>query len=394
MLFQRDIVRKLIKVLYSDEFLVVTGARQSGKTSILILLKNYLEQKGETASYLNLENSLYLNSIDQHPYNIFEFIPAVSKRQFVFIDEIQYLKNPTNFLKLLFDEKRANLKIIASGSSSFYIDKTFKDSLSGRKFLFELYPLNFNEFLVFNKQDELLEQKEKKLSRYYADKLLEFWESYILYGGYPKVVLADNAQLKKIIIEDIGSSYIKKDISDAGIRNTDKYFHLIKILAGQAGRLVNSQELSATLQTPHKTIEEYFYVMKKSYQVSFIKPFYKNIRKELTKMPKVYFNDLGLRNFFLNDYSPISKRNDKGAYLENIVFKELLSKTGNIDLIKFWRTQDKKEVDFITGDNAYEVKYEAVRKPREYEFFKRQYPEIRLKFITQKDILKYFYSWK
>ena len=194
----------------------------------------------------------------------------------------------------------------------------------GRKFLFEVYPLNFDEFLIFNGNQDLLKKKNKKLTIFYKDKLLELWEKYLIYGGYPKVVLEENDESKKIMLEEIGISYTKKDIIEAGIKNVDKYFSLLKILAAQTGRLVNSQELANTLGLAHKTIEEYLYVMRKSYQVAFINPFHKNLRKELTKMPKVYYYDLGLRNFFLNNYDKINNRFDRGFYLENIAFKEFL----------------------------------------------------------------------
>lgn len=391
MLYNRNIISKIKKVLSRDEFIVLTGARQAGKTSILIMLKNYLEKKGNQCHYFNLENTEYLKLFNKHPFNIFELIPKSKAKQIIFIDEIQYLNNPTNFLKLLYDEKRNKIKIIASGSSSFYLDKKFKDSLVGRKFLFEVYPLSFDEFLIFNEENELLKKagKNKKLSIYDQKKLNEYWKKYLIFGGYPKVALAKDESVKKIMLEEIGSSYIKKDVVDAGIKNTDKYFSLLKILARQTGELVNSQELSKTLQMANKTIEEYLYVIKKSYQAAFIKPFYSNIRKELTKMPKIYFYDFGLRNFFLNDYHPIEKRTDKGAYLENIVFKKFLNQTESLDKIKFWRTQDKNEVDFIIENKAFEVKFnQASFRASKYKKFKQKYPDIKLQLITYKS-LKY-----
>ena len=395
MLFERDILIEIKKVILRDEFIVLTGARQTGKTSLLILLKEFLEKRGLRCHYFNLENPDYLNLLNKHPFNIFQLIPEAKTRQCVFVDEIQYLTQPSNFLKLLYDEKKNNLKIIASGSSAFYIDKKFKDSLAGRKFLFEIYPLNFDEYLIFNQQDELLTQKKKRLSAYYQKLLLKLWEGYLNYGGYPKVVLAKEGELKMIILEELGSSFIKKDALEAGIKNTDKYFSLLKILAAGVGQLLNSQELANTLGVSHKTIEEYLYVMKKSYQVAFIRPFYRNLRKELTKMPKAYFYDLGLRNFFLNNYSWIDKRQDKGQYLENTAFREFLRKTKSIEKIKFWRTQDKKEIDFIVEDQAYEIKFEEVRiRRKRYEQFKRIYPGIRLNFLTYQQILEKFYGWR
>jgi len=313
----------------------------------------------------------------------------------VFVDEVQYLNDPSNFLKLLYDERRDKIKIIASGSSSFYIDKKFRDSLVGRKFLFEIFPLNFSEFLFFRSQAELLKQKGKKLSLYLEKKLEEFWREYLLFGAYPKVVLAENDEMKKLALEEIGTSYVKKDIRDAGIRNNEKYFAILKALAAQTGQLVNSQELARTFSLSHKTVEEYLYVMKKSYQLAFLQPFYGNIRKELVKMPKGYFYDLGLRNFFLDNFDRLEKRADKGAYAENIVFREILNSGKNSGQIKFWRTQDKKEVDFIVGKEAFEVKASAKKADqKKYEQFKKQYPLINFQIISEEQILETFYGWE
>jgi len=395
MLYSRDILSDIKKVISAKEFIILTGARQVGKTSLLVLLKKYIEKKKETSYYFNLENRTTLNLLNEHPFNLFELLPQSKRRLYVFIDEIQYLNDPTNFLKLLYDEKRDKVKIIATGSSSFYIDKKFKDSLVGRKFLFEIYPLNFDEFLVFNNETDLLGQKKQKLTLYYKRKLFKLWNNYLTYGGYPKVALAEDDDMKEIMLEEIGSSYIKKDIRDAGIKNTDKYFSLLKILADQTGELVNSQELSNTLNVAHNTIEDYLYVINKSYQVAFIKPFYKNLRKELTKMPKVYFYDSGLRNFFLNNYISIDKRVDKGPYLENIIFKELLKKNRDIDKIKFWRTQDKKEIDFIVNKEALEIKFDTKGEKKEkYKQFIEQYPDIKFSFLGFNNILNKFYDWK
>ena len=394
MLYKRDILAKMEKVILRDEYIVLSGARQTGKTSILLMLKSALEEKGEQCAYFNLENPDHLALLNAHPFNIFELIPQNKKRQYVFIDEIQYLNDPTNFLKLLYDEKRKDLKIIASGSSSFYIDKKFKDSLVGRKFLFEVFPLNFNEFLAFTNNEELPEKRGGKISGYYAKKIIDLWDVYAAYGGYPKVVLAGELELKKIMLEDIAVSYVKKDIADAGIRNIEKYFALLKILAEQTGQLVNAQELANTLNLAGKTAEEYLYVMKKSYHIALIKPFFKNMRKELTKMPKVYFYDSGLRNFLLGNFEKIGIRPDKGACLENIVFREFLVKTSSVDKIKFWRTQDKKEVDFIIDrKEAFEIKTNFKKKDaKKYDDFKKQYPEMKLAFLGEKEILKKFYN--
>ncbi len=395
MLYQRDVLSKIKKVIDREEFIILMGARQVGKTSLLILLKEFLDKNKKDSYYFNLENREYLKLLNKHPYNIFELLPKSKTKQFVFIDEIQYLDDPTNFLKLLYDEKRNDIKIIASGSSSFYIDNKFKDSLAGRKFLFEIYPLNFYEYIRFNNQEELLKLKNKKLTIWERKKILSLWDNYLLYGAYPKIALTAEEDIKKILLEEIGTAYIKKDIEDAGIKNIDKYFAILKILASQSGRLLNTKELANILGIAHKTVEGYLYVMKKSYQISLIKPFYKNMRKELTKMPKVYLNDLGLRNFFLNNYGTIDKREDKGEYLENIVFREFLLQSDSVEKIKFWRTQDKQEIDFIFNNSAFEVKFNKEKfNYQKYNKFTNFYPEIKLTCLSYADILRYFYKYK
>ncbi|OGI29577.1 MAG: hypothetical protein A2288_03300 [Candidatus Moranbacteria bacterium RIFOXYA12_FULL_44_15] len=393
MLYKRDILEKIKKVIFRDEFIILSGARQTGKTSVLLMLKDFLEEKGADCYYFNLENPQYLALFNEHPFGVLELIKEKKVKQYIFIDEIQYLDDPSRFLKLLYDEKREKIKVICSGSSSFYIDKKFRDSLAGRKFLFELFPLGFEEFLVFKKEEELLQKKKKKLTVYYQEKLANLWQEYVTYGGYPKVVLAQNEEMRRMELEEIGLSYIKKDIVDAGIRNQEKYFALLRMLAEQTGQLVNTQELAGALGVAHKTVEEYLYVIKKSYQAAFIRPFAKNFRKELVKMPKVYFYDMGLRNFFLGNFDPIHLRLDKGAMAENVFFRELLKEKKEVDKIKFWRTQDGQEVDFVSQKEAWEIKYNDKKKrASRYGRFGELYPEIKLAVVSFDDILEKFYK--
>jgi len=392
MLYKRLILNKIEKVLNREEFIILTGARQTGKTSILLMLKDGLTQSGKSCFYFNLENQETLNLLNESPTNIFELLPASKDKAYVFVDEIQYLNNPTNFLKLLYDDYRDWVKIISSGSSSFYIDHNFKDSLVGRKFLFEIFPLNFEEFVIFKGAQDDFANWQKKASKYYDEVIGKLWQEYILFGAYPKVVLADSEELKRIILEEIGGDYVKKDVYEAGIKNTEKYFALMKILAKQSGQLVNMQELSDVLQISRLTIDEYLYVMQKSYQIALVRPFYKNIRKELIKMPKVYFYDLGLRNFFLNDYSTPEKRSDKGEYLESVAFREFLSREGKVDKIKFWRTADGGEVDFVMGDKAYEIKFDRKNaQEKKYAKFTKSYPEIKFDYVFFDNALDVFY---
>nr|HPG36610.1 DUF4143 domain-containing protein [bacterium] len=202
-------------------------------------------------------------------------------------------------------------------------------------------------------------------------------------GGYPAVVLADISE-KKEILREIAYSYIKKDIGEAGFANDELYYRMLKIFSSQSGNLLNVSEVSQTLKTTRNLIEHALYVMQKSFHITLISPFYSNVRKELTKMPKIYMNDTGLMNFFLNSFQPMDIRQDKGAVFETAVLRALQI-NHYADEIKYWRTADGKEVDFVIPESktAFEVKYStASYKEKKYEAFMKEYPDISLKVIS------------
>ena len=378
------------KYLFREEILLFIGPRQVGKTVLLHQLENSLKLREYPCYFLNLEDPDYLSLLNKSPKNIFQIFPLnLQKNNFLFIDEVQYLENPSNFLKYFFDEYKGRIKIIASGSSAFYLDKKFKDSLSGRKKIFTLYTLSFREFLTFKNEAALASSDFNKLTLSEKEKINPLYLEYITFGGYPKVVLSPlNEKIE--ILRDLAYSYIKKDIFDAHIRREEYFYKLLKILGSQIGNLVNSFELSKTLNISKTSVDNYLYIMQKSFHICLIRPFFKNVRKELTKMPKVFFIDLGLRNFFKNDFRPLLERDDKGQLLENAVFRQLLDKR-DISDIKFWRTIDDKEVDFVLEDNnlAYEVKSQTERiKYQKYQLFKEKYPDINLKFISLEEAWK------
>lgn len=384
-MFSRDIESKILENLESDKIILVLWARQVGKTTVLKKISKEIEWKWGEIFFFNLERGEFLESFNQDPSNLFDFIGKTESKKYVFIDEIQYLKNPTNFLKYLYDEYKWQIKLIVSGSSSFYIDKNFKDSLAGRKVLLEMYTLNFYEFLHFRGHNNFVQILQKWIANMplvHKKDILSLYHEFMVYGGYPDVVLALTLQKKKECLEELALSYIKKDIFEAKIEYQEKYFFLLKILANQIGNLLNLHEIANTINLSVSTVENYIYIMRKSYHIATIKPFFSNARKELTKMPKVYFYDTGLRNYFINNFESFDERLDKWALLENLIFKNL-TKTHKTDDIRFWRTQNKNEVDFIVNDkNAIEVKANMQSfDPRKYALFVQSYPNIPLKCI-------------
>jgi len=383
MSIEREATIQAKKYLGTDDVLLFIGARQAGKTTILRQLQSFLKEKNNLVYFLNLEDPDYLELLNKSPKNLFKvFTLDLNKKNFVLIDEIQYLNNPSNFLKYFYDEYGGKIKLLVSGSSAFYIDKKFKDSLVGRKKIFNVRTLSFREFLRFKNEIELAQKNFREINLSEKEKIIIYYREYLIYGGYPRVVLAATDE-KEEILRDIAYSYIKKDIYEANIRQDEVFYKLFKILAEQIGNLINASELASTLGVSKTSIDNYLYVMRKSFHINLVKPFFKNTRKELTKMPKVYFSDLGLRNFFVSDFGSLETRKDKSALLENAVFKQLIEKYPE-DKIKFWRTIAKNEVDFVIDKKeALEIKINPLLfKESNYKIFFKNYPDINFSLIS------------
>lgn len=392
-----QILESLKKHLSDKRHSILIGARQVGKTTVVKQLAAFLKSENKKVYYLTFEDPAILANINEHPENIFNYTDHpndLSSRQriYIIIDEVQYAKDPSNFLKLLYDKYENKVKIIATGSSAFYINRDFKDSLAGRKKIFELYTLSFKEFLQFKNSDELLDEyiKMQKRSTYTSLKekqLRLYFNEYLNYGGYPAVVLEKNIGYKKELLAELVNSYMKKDIQEAAIREELKFFNLVKILSHQTGNLVNQHELSNSLKTAVGTIDNYLYLLSKCFHIHLLPPKSGNIRKELTKMPKIYFNDLGMRNYLCNTFNKIELRHDKGALIENYAYIRLRDMYG-LDSLRFWRTADGNEVDFVIEENlnkglAYEIKYSETQfKSSKYKKFKEAYTDYKLKLLV------------
>ncbi len=404
----RFLYKYLKKHLQHKNYTIITGARQVGKTSLLKQLYFHLLSENEEAVLLNLENKELLKSLNNDVKTVFNHVQIVpkkilegetKKRIYLLIDEIQYLDDPSNFLKFLYDEYEYNVKVVATGSSAFYIDTKFNDSLAGRKRIFQLYPLSFNEFLVFKRQEKITSEITYQVSEPsyvsdYATNTYTLLLEYLTYGGYPAVVLEKDKEEKKWLLNELKNSYLRRDIIESGVDKENKFLMLVQILSDQIGNLVNSKELGNTLGLDHKTVKRYLYILEKCFHIDLIKPFYRNLRKELTKMPKVYFNDIGLRNAILGKFDNPMNRIDKGALLENFVYNQLRIKhnqSQNLG-IKYWRTADGNEVDFVIEESfntgyALEVKWNCKQfKPTKYKKFRTAYPNYELNCLDSKNI--------
>lgn len=387
----------IAKHFSKKEFTILIGPRQIGKSTMLKQMFDDLNAKGETTYFLNLDRKDILDDLNINPENLFKICPLQENKKItVFIDEIQYLDDATTFLKLLFDEYSNQLKIVATGSSAFYIDKQFRDSLVGRKKIFQMGTLDFEEFLHFKGRNDLVSEiallKSKKKTKSIHENLLwAYMDEFMNYGGYPAVVLENNIDDKIELLREIRDSYIKRDLLESGVSDETKFYRMLMLLASQSGNMLNVNEISNTLRITNATVENYLYVLQKCFHITLVKPFYNNLRKELTKMPKVYINDIGLRNILINYFAPIEQRADKGLVLENFCFRVLLERFEQ-DQIKYWRTADGNEVDFVVETQylkgfAIEVKFkEQEAKLSKYKKFKENYPDFPLEFWWWKKI--------
>jgi hypothetical protein len=212
------------------------------------------------------------------------------------------------------------------------------------------------------------------------------WEKYAIYGGYPAVILQETSSEKIEKLREIRDSFVKRDMLESAVGNENAFYHLLRVLAAQVGNMVNVNELSITLKIKNDTVNNYLWILQKCFHIALIKPYSTNLRKELTKMPKVYLMDCGLRNAMLNNFDGLHIREDKGSLFENMFFRSLRERY-NWDNIHYWRTADGNELDFVideaTHQLGFEVKYDsATIKPSKYKKFTSLYPNIPIHFIS------------
>lgn len=337
-----------------EEITLITGSRQVGKTVLLEQLKDYLIKKKKISADFIFNYNLDLVQdweIFQDQTDFIKFLKNRSEKNkiYVFVDEAQKVPEAARFFKGVFDAK-LNLKLILTGSSSLEIKANLKETLAGRKRIFELPPFTFSEFLFC--QDKILAQylvNHKKISKIDQEKIINFYKDYLIFGGYPRVVLSDNEKDKINLLKEIYSSYIERDvIAFLEIKNKTSFNRLVKLLAAQTGQLVNIGELAANLAIDRETVERYIFALEQTFILKKLTPYFKNPRQEVIKANKIYFLDNGIRNLALENFKLFDQRIDKGLILENQVFQNLLlSQKDILGKIFFWRTKQKVEVDFV-----------------------------------------------
>ena len=331
--------------------------RRVGKTTLYRTIFDQIEGKNKV--FLDLENPVMQKAFEEKDYNnivvnLKEFGLTSEKKAFIFLDEIQAMPEISRAIKYLYDHYR--FKFFLTGSSSYYLKSLFPESLAGRKFVFELYPLDFEEFLVFKGKkragQKTFAEKDKSKNSVRYELLKGLYDEYLRYGGFPQVVLETDTGRKRLHLEDIFKSYFEKDVRGlAKFREIQLFRDLLLLLMSRTASKLDVSRLASQLGTSRETVYSYLSFLEGTFFIALVQPFTKSIDKSISKAKKVYFCDTGILNVF-------AKVNE-GLLFENAVFNNLRQ----MGYIRYYQKPSGREIDFIVnGNTGFEVKLKGLLK--------------------------------
>jgi predicted AAA+ superfamily ATPase len=347
MIKSRSMVDAITPYAESPEAIIVTGMRRTGKTTLLRLLFDRVVSANKI--FLDLENPLNRKYFEVDDYDriikSFESLGLnTAGRAYVFLDEIQLVRNLPSIIKYCIDHY--GTKFFLTGSASFYMKNLFTESLAGRKYIFELFPLSFPEFLAFRESTLRLPAESADITRPVFEKFSSIYEEYLLCGGFPEVVLKSGAAERKKALEDIFSSFFLLEVLQLGdFRRNDLIRDLMLLLMERMGTRLDVQKISRELGVSRPALMDYLAFLEGTYFIQTIKPFSKGRDTEIRKAPKVYVCDCGLAYNLA--------RPTMGALFENAVFQNLRLKGP----LNYYQRKSGVEIDFILDKkSACEVK--------------------------------------
>jgi len=385
--YKRKLEEKIKKFLHRKEILGIRGARQVGKTTLLRMIANSLEDE---KIFVNLDIMDNRKTFEENPIDFVKRFKKEGKKLYLFFDEIQRVKNAGEKLKIIYDEF-PGVKIFISGSSSLEIKTNVLP--------FELYTFDFEEFMLTKDKGlaKILGEKIKSVKRFleggdepslpsFKQEFLTYWKEYAIFGGYPEVVKAKEIEEKIMLLKNIYNLYIEKDVVNFfRIEETTKFENFTKALAFNIASMLNLNSLASDVRISYKRAEEFLEILQHSYIIRLVKPFHKNLVTELKKSQKIYFLDLGLRNAVINNFIDFDSRDDRGKLMENFVFRELITNFEEYK-INYWRTTGKAEIDFVLSKDEslipIEVKLSGNKLTRGFYSFLRSYNPERALIIT------------
>lgn len=383
----RTLTGELEKWLDRREIIAIKGPRQCGKTTILKILEDYLiSAKGAApwqVIYITFEDRDIMDAFSKDPRHFINSYMTKNpdKRCYFLIDEFQYLKDGGQKLKLLYDLNEDNVKFIITGSSSLEITEHTAKYLVGRVFSFYLYQFSFSEYLqtkprnLQGSYDEISRKVQVFLDKgksfniregVFARDFARLFEEFTLFGGYPEVIKASDAETKRLVLKNIYDTYITKDIVGLlRVKDVSGFRTTVSLLANQIGNLLNLQSLAADSGSYFRQLKQYLSILEETFIIRNVKPYFRNRTTELKKNPKVYFVDTGLRNWTISSFNRFEIRADTGSLVENVALSSLIQKPD--EEVKYWRTLGQAEVDFVLkrpeGPIPIEVKYSSMKSP-------------------------------
>lgn len=373
--YKRAVLDDFYIKLKPNKVLVLLGARRVGKTQII---KKYLETSKETVLQLNGEDINDARLLEER--SVLNYSKLLKNTTLLVIDEAQNIPNIGLILKLIVDTIDG-IKVIATGSSMFDLANKLGEPLVGRKNTLYLFPLAQIEFSQFENYKQTTEKLEERL----------------LFGGYPELTQYDSWNEKTVYLKEIINSYLLKDILIFdGIKNADKIYDLLRLIAFQVGSEVSMQELGNQLNLSKNTVSSYLDLLSKVFILFKIEGFSKNLRKEITKSSRWYFYDNGIRNTIINNFNEIKNRTDVGALWENYLASERIKRQHYQKIYKqnyFWRTYDQQELDWLETEAetiaGFEFKWNENRKTKIPTAYAKAYPEATFEVINKQNYLDF-----
>ncbi len=370
----RVLENRFSSFLFKGKALILIGARQVGKTTFL----QNLDYNRTKFLWLNADEPQIRERLTNPTLQTLENI--IGQNKLVIIDEIQRVKNVGLLLKLMVDNFK-EVQFIATGSSALEISDSIFEPLTGRHFLFYLYPFSLAELYP-------------KSTPFQIEQTLSF---HLIYGNYPEVVL--RRDLSEVILKNLSNQYLYKDVLIwKNIRKPELLDKLLKLLAYQICSEVSINELANKLKVKSETVESYIDLLEKSYVIFRLKSFGTNQRKEVSKMSKIYFWDNGIRNAIINDFDDLEQRNDQGKLFENFMISERLKMNewqGKNVKSYFWRNYNQNEVDYIEVYNkelyAFEMKWNTYKKLKITRAFTNIYSDAKTEIITPQHFVPFIF---
>ena len=371
----RYILSKIKKQLNPNKVVVIYGSRQVGKTTLLNEIKKTLKKKTLFVSGEDRATQEWLSS-----RSIAVLKKHIDEYQILIIDEAQHIDQIGLNLKLIVDHI-PNIRVIATGSSSFELANQIGEPLVGRKWQFEMFPIA---------QIELKKYEDYSLT-------IQNLPERLIFGSYPEVITTSNLDEKKQLLNSIIDHYLFKDMLVlAELKKSQKIIDILKLLAFQIGQEVSISELANNLNINFATVERYLDLLTKVFVIIRINGFSKNLRKEVTKNSRYYFYDNGIRNALINNFNDLKTRNDVGQLWENYIILERIKKRKYTQIFAnqyFWRTYDQKEIDLVEERGGqlygYECKWSALKVPKPPKEWLKTYKNAKYQVINKDNYLKF-----